>query len=110
MNTIPIPTESGLEAKEYADWTELPKELRDKCVGYLKEQLPSTFQGEIRDAYSKWGSDWMKQFGPYPFHFSGGMNVRNLLRDIVEDAELPSGNWDDYYCQALLRACGAVSA
>jgi hypothetical protein len=51
-----------------------------------------------------------KVFGfPRHFHFSEGMAVRNLLRDVLRDEQLPPveypvgpmRNWDDYYMGAL---------
>lgn len=47
------------------------------------------------------------------FHFSGGMGVRNYLREIIKDDELPFApypngqsyqNWDDFYQRAIKEA------
>lgn len=104
-----------LEEYHQRRWEGLDPELRDEAVGYLLAELPDELLKEVRSAYRAYGEEWMNRMHEdwdeedrmfYTFHFSEGMGIRNLLRDIIKDNQLPSGNWDDYYVEALLRAAG----
>jgi hypothetical protein len=79
-------------------WNVLPNELREPCLQHLRACIPP-------EMILTW-----KVFGfPRHFHFSEGMAVRNLLRDVLRDEQLPPveypdgpmRNWDDYYMGAL---------
>ena len=51
---------------------------------------------KIRAAIDKDPEGWLTEY-----HFGWGMSIRNLLRDVYQDCELPTGNWDDYYGAAI---------
>lgn len=93
----------------------LSPELHAKAVAYLKEQFTDEVKAAIRARVMEHGADWMPPGG----HFGWGMGVRNLLRDVITDQELPApimpedyqgkpptcGNWDDYYMAVVQDAC-----
>ena len=94
-------------AKQIAAWKSLPEVSRKLALDHLRMSLThATGQGG-REALAKWkaqkaagieiGSDDCR------FHFSGGMAVRNILRQVCAD---PGGNWDDYYYGALDELAG----
>lgn len=70
------------------------------CIDLLKSKIPDDVMEELK---GKNGEEILAI--PF-FHFSWGMGVRNLLRGIVLDEELPEidglRNWDDYYIGALV--------
>ncbi len=90
-----------------ANWDKVPELVRNDCLNHL--------EGWITPAIIV---DWKKQGydrhdGTF-HHFGGGMQIRNRLRDMLTDGELPevefdpdnnpygpSKNWDDYYTGAL---------
>ena len=88
-----------LDAWCRANWDKIPADKRKACLDHLRGWIPD-------DVLINW-----KQNGFAPgFHmFGGGMQVRNRLRDIMLDGELPPvqydgdsySNWDDYYTGAL---------
>lgn len=95
-----------IELREWcrANWRRLPEDKRKACVDHLDGWIkPSDIQTMVHEDYDK---DPM-------FHLRGGMAIRNRLRDIVRDEDLPlikldhrgesygSRNWDDYYTGAL---------
>lgn len=102
-----------LEARHWLWWDELDPDLRDLAVAHLRANLPRPLIDEVRAKYIRYGDEWMEHMFedqweddliPYTFHHAEGMGVRNLLRGIILDEELPSGNWDDFYVAALLSA------
>lgn len=69
---------------------------------------------EIRDLQAADPETWWAMH-----HFGMGMHVRNLLREVIKDDELPPveyddecsyQNWDDYYIPVLEEAadCGSL--
>lgn len=83
---------------------ELPLEIRQKAVEYLKSEMPKeNFDNLIllyRNAIQK--GYWFTGY-----HFGYGMAIRNFLRAKgLFDDQLPSGNWDDYYVCCLEIAMG----
>lgn len=108
-----IPTAMEMDIQERQAWAALPEDIRNKAIGLLVEELPRELLERVYSARVAGGVEWMREIGkdvdgPYSFHFYEGMGVRNLLRSVILDGELPTGNWDDYYCQALLRAAAEV--
>lgn len=85
----------------------LPEPLRTRAVEYLREKLDASMLAEIRELHAKDPDDWA-----IPYHFSTGMSIRNLLRDVIKDDELPpvmygdlpAQNWDDYYVEVMEEA------
>jgi hypothetical protein len=83
-----------------SNWDKVPEEKRKLCLDHLKKKIDAA-------TLRRW-----KECGfPPGFHmFAGGMAVRNTLRDVMVDEELPAvswnngeaySNWDDYYTGAL---------
>lgn len=80
-----------------------PEWIVRKGVAHLKTILDNGTRGMI---YIKWKDDPIHWWASY--HHGWGTAIRNSLRDhVCTDAELPSGNWDDYYIQLVEIACGA---
>lgn len=109
----------NLLESERAEWAKVAPEMRNCCVAYLRDQLPAQLLDDVRKAIAEHGDDWISEiynkkprmsdpfYIPHVFHMQEGMGVRNLLRDIVKDDELPSGNWDDAYVPCLEEAVQA---
>lgn len=104
----------------------LPDDLQARAVEHLRNTLAPESLAYLRDFHSRypdWNGDevtpeereaYIKEYGasiPCPFHFSTGMAVRNVLRQVIKDCELPvviyekdgfeAQNWDDYYHAVL---------
>ena len=97
----------------------LPPELQKKAVDHLHETLAPESLQYLRDLKARdpeWGDELTPEqheesktkYGftiPAPFHFGTGMAIRNLLREVIKDEELPvvyygameARNWDDWY-------------
>lgn len=93
---------------ELMAWRELPENLRQEAIQQCRE-LPRELLKEVHDGVRKYGaSNWVTRLHPelefYSFHFYEGMGIRNFLRKKIPDSKLPSGNWDDYYIQAVEHA------
>lgn len=88
-------------------WLELPEDFRTRVTTYLKENLSPEFLNGIREAFKENPEGWWSRSG---WHFGQGMSVRNLLRRRgFRDEQLPTGNWDDYYIQAIEDAAGVIN-
>jgi hypothetical protein len=95
-------------------WSRLPNNLRQRAVAYLQAKCGAEFLQTVREAVEQYGlGEWL----PLGWHFDQGMQIRNLLRQVIKDRELPlfpewygpevdEGNWDDYYVQCLEAAVG----
>jgi hypothetical protein len=99
-------TDEWLQQKSEENWARVPEEKRKLCVEHLRSVLSPVALPDLCEAFEK------NDFGPF-FHFSGGMGVRNILRDVMKDDELPKvkydsgyeySNWDDFYMAALRQA------
>lgn len=97
----------------------LPSELQQKALAHLREKLHPEIIEYLRELHARdpeWGDEltdeehkeYERKFGftiPCPFHFGTGMAIRNVLREVIKDEELPvvyygaheARNWDDYY-------------
>lgn len=101
-------------------WQDLSLQQRKCAVEHLRKVLPDEIAQGVREARVKHGDEWMDHifeddsiftkdpelYGFYAFHHAEGMGIRNALRDVIADADLPSGNWDDFYVPALEIAAG----
>jgi len=90
--------------KEYFDkkLNEIPRDVLEGVVNFLKTELSEEAKAEIRRAYSEDPEHWITRY-----HFGWGMGVRNSLRDAgFKDERLPDRNWDDYYFQLIDIAVG----
>lgn len=92
----------------------LPVELRERAVEHLRAHMSAETAEQIRDLQAADPELWWAVH-----HFGMGMNVRNLLREVIKDDELPPveydkfeeyRNWDDYYIPVLEEAadCGRL--
>lgn len=115
-------------------WRAVDPEVRQRAIAIIQEKVfPEELQN-VRDNYEKYGNAWYEHepFStvstmptkdgpvelPIPWHWTGGMALRNLLRlEGIKDDELPPfdayygegtdvRNWDDYYKQAIEAAAG----
>jgi len=89
------------------NWNRLSEDIRSRCVDLLRSKTPSDMMGRWKDQHARRiriGSD-----DPW-FHMGIGMQVRNAMRSILKDDELPFvkyddgneyQNWDDFYGGAL---------
>lgn len=95
------------ELQEFAErnWLRVDAAQRDRCVWHLRETLHRRDLVHLREGFER-------GFEP-GFHMFGGMGIRNLLRDVVRDDQLPlvqysdgsaHRNWDDFYMAALRQA------
>lgn len=77
-------------------WADVPPDKRARCAEHLRTVMGPARLREWREEIHKDPYDYMT-----PHHFYAGMAIRNALRDVAFDSELPSGCWDDYYTAAL---------
>ena len=91
-------------------WAALTAEQRELIVTFLRIELKPSMLDKTRELHAEDPEDWASVY-----HFTTGMGVRNLLRRVLPDNELPlapypngtaHSNWDDYYVQALEAAAG----
>lgn len=111
--------------KTRENWERVDPELRKKCVDHL-QTLPADIKADLGRVIKEHPDDWYTQdmtppseqariqakYGVYVpdiFHWGLGMGIRNYLRGVVRDDELPLveyedgsyQNWDDYYTAAI---------
>lgn len=95
-------TQEELMKLSRENWLKIPEDKRKACLDHLRGWIPL-------DVIVHWKEHGIGHFmvkgkdcrDPM-FHLGGGMQVRNRLRDIVKDEDLPGDkNWDDYYMGAL---------
>lgn len=84
------------------NWNKVAEDKRKACVDHLQGWIPDTILDE-----------WRSTGIPINAHFSGGMQIRNRLRDVLRDDDLPllqtnregepyNGRyWDDFYTGAV---------
>lgn len=101
-----------LQAWLIGNWLQIPEPERRLLVDHLRKRLRNRIDGpmvlarwtaQVRMGVPIGGNDtW--------FHFGAGMEVRNLLRDVMTDDKLPlirqpdgsmGQNWDDFYLGAI---------
>lgn len=99
-------TDKELDKWCRANWDKIPAEKRKACLDHLRGWIPIAVLRE-----------WKRSGFGDAFHmFGGGMQIRNRLRDIIKDADLPpvqydlgpARNWDDYYTGALQELLESV--
>lgn len=94
-----------------SDRNKLPLDLMERAVQHLRENYPPHFFEKIRRLRAADPEGWY-----VPYHFAVGMGVRNCLRAIIPDDQLPGvrydhvedsplfKNWDDYYVEVMEAA------
>ena len=76
------------------------EECMVEAINYLREQFPLEVKKQVYDMYIEDPKDWYVEH-----HFFWGMHIRNELRNHgLKDEFLPTGNWDDYYVEAIEKA------
>ena len=89
------------------NWRRIPADKREACLAVIRAKTPP-------DMFAKWQEQHqrgMRVGSNYTlFHLEAGMQVRNALRAVLTDADLPEveypdgekhRNWDDFYMGAL---------
>ena len=92
------------EFKRFHDerWFELDSKLKHKAVAVLTDELDASTFSQIVLLHNVDPVHWIGLN-----HHGWGTGIRNLLREKVAlDDALPTGNWDDYYVQAIEAAAG----
>ena len=92
-----------IESWSIENWKRLPEADRQRCLDHLRGWLPDDLLRVWRRQAlegKRIGSDRVR------FHFDAGMQIRNRLRDVLPDEQLPRieggcGHWDDFYYGAL---------
>lgn len=120
---FPVLSAQKLQDIHERDWKLLEPAEQQEIVGFLKAELTDKefnkeFTDGIRKAWNEHGVDWTRHvfedkiapedYELYSFHFMQGMAVRNLLRELIRDEDLPTDTWDELYVPALLRACECI--
>jgi hypothetical protein len=83
-------------------WSEVPQPIRKIVEQHVAGRLPAKILAKLRDLHARGipiSSD------PAFFHFGGGMAVRNLCRERLNDRDLAAcclfGDWDSCYIGVL---------
>lgn len=93
-------TDEQIREFEDQNWSRVPEADRARCVEHLRRWI-------------KGPDEWREAMEEPGFHMFSGMRVRNALRDMLKDDELPAvdypdghayRNWDDFYMAALREA------
>jgi hypothetical protein len=95
-----------LQQKSEENWSRVDPHKRLVLARHLRLVILAEDQVALKEMFEKGDFDgW--------FHFEGGMAVRNTLREVMKDDELPGvkydgdrefKNWDDFYMAALRQA------
>lgn len=92
----------ALETQSEIHWAAVDAERRKACIDLLKSRVPAAVLADWKATYDRGniiGSNILT------FHNTIGMHIRNTLREVIKDSDLPgfaSGyHWDDYYVGAL---------
>ncbi len=102
--------EKELEDWSKANWAKIPEDKRLACLGVLQGFLPVEYIAELEQRVALGLA--IMTISPR-FHFGEGMQIRNMLRSVLPDEQLPpvkqehlasapeARNWDDFYIGAL---------
>ncbi len=100
-----------------SNFSRIPYKDRRRLIAVLQAQLPRKLIMKFRDQVKRGkiiGSDT-----PGFHHLGGGMAIRNILRLVIADSDLPETQypgypmgcgWDDYYMGALYALVADVNA
>ena len=101
---LPERQRGALDNAQCVAFDNLPEPHRRACVRHLRNVVPMTALGEWIDQYQRGVSIGCTD---PRFHLGVGKAVRNALREVLPDEQLPAGQWDDYYRGALYAVCEA---
>lgn len=82
-------------------WNALPQGLKDLAVYQVQRAISVSVARDIRLLMENDPQYWALT----PHGLFGGC-VCSQLRDVIDDSELPTANWGDYYVVALEEAVG----
>ena len=84
-------------------WKDLDEDIKIKAIAACRTVINEETKGKIIKEYEKDNLTWWEKY-----HFYWGMHIRNKIRELtgITDDKLPSGNWDDYYIQAVEISIG----
>lgn len=89
--------DEGYREHREARWAELTPEQRARAAAIVNAWIPTADRAVIGALIDKKPLHWIGMH-----HFGWGMALRNALRTGgFKDAEVPSGNLDDYYIQIV---------
>src|SRR4051794_29179865 len=103
MNLPDFDEPSDPDAPSKGRWTEVPEAIRKDVEQHVMENLPADLLTKLYDLNAQ-GTSISSDVAF--FHFGGGMAVRNLCRERLNDAELAAlrvfgGDWDNCYIGVL---------
>lgn len=76
----------------------IPVDIAKKAIFHISLGLNRQTVKDLQEEFLEYGTVWWTRHHHRPF----GVNVRNMLRDLVcKDEELPTGHWEDYYPQLI---------
>lgn len=90
-----------------ANWERVPEKARRACIDLLRARLPAAAVDLMRLQHERGMRIGSHDPG---FHLYYGLMIRNILRAVLRDDELPevvqlkggvTRNWDDFYTGAL---------
>lgn len=96
-----------------ANWDRVPAEHRATCLDHLRGWIRADIIAQWKAQHA--AGERIASDTPGFHHLGGGMEIRNRLRDVMEDSELPAvvgpaggyplgeemRNWDNFYTGAL---------
>lgn len=75
--------------------------IKARAAVFLRSKLSIETIQLVREAMATHGEDWIHKAGRGNMHLTWGMGVRNIIREIFDDNQVPTGNWDDYYIEVI---------
>lgn len=102
----------SLEAWSVDNWILIPEADRERCLDHLRIVIGKAIDGPaVMDTWRRQVEAGLEiGSNDVCFHFGTGMMIRNRLRDVMLDDQLPQirlpngqlgQNWDDFYLGAL---------
>ena len=87
------------EATDY-DIPPLDPGVRQRAVAHLRQSIDDKARAGLRAIIARDPEHWSAAY-----HFGRGLGIRNSLRQAgIQDNELPTGLWDDYYVACVEEA------
>jgi len=95
---------ANLTEEHDQNWAELDMKTRAILVDHLRSQFSKSFWDDAARVIDLDPTEWW-----IDFHFSVGMTLRNSLRKVLTDQQLPGypqKHWDDYWVPVTEAAAG----